>query len=288
MKARLGWKKDKFDKRDYLHVAAKDVPTIVDLSQFLPPVRDQGNVGSCVGFGVGINVTAWARKLSVYTEWFSPEWIYNGARFIEGSLSQDAGAYPKDALDWLRTKGSLLEHFWPYNPNQVDTTSPPSKFNTEASKYPLLSYYRITGGTDGICSALAQGFPVSIGTSWFDKWMNPGSTGLLPTVTAYDSVAGGHETCLWGYDKTKQVFYGVNSWGTSWGKTGFYLMPFSAFSVFNSLGGYDAHYVNVNWSVTPTPTPTPTPVPAVIHRVRLQQSVDAGKTWTNVFEGDLK
>jgi hypothetical protein len=369
--AKLGWQKDKFDKRDFTHMMAAVVPDVFILPN-VPPVRDQGNVGSCVGFGIGAKLTSLAQKLGVYTEWFSPTWIYNGARYIAGDLKYDDGAYPKDALDWLRTKGCLLEHFWPYNPNALDPTSPPSKYNTEAAKFPLLTYYRIDTGTDGICSAISQGYPVSIGTPWFDKWMDIGSTGVLPAVTKSDYVAGGHETCLYGYDKVKKVFYGINSWGDTWGKKGTYIMPFSAFAIFNYQGGYDAHYVDVKWGgATPTPTlvsitispanasiiagtttkftatglysdgttttivpvwssskptvvtvdttglltgvtagtaiisatmggitgtatititavgPLP-PGPIVIHRIRIQDSTDGGKTWVSVYEGDLK
>jgi len=275
--AKLAWKKDKFDKRDYLHMMLppKAVPDVVILDKYLPSIRDQGNVGSCVGFGVGVNLTFLAKKLKVYTEWFSPTWIYNGARFIDGNLSQDVGAYPRDALEWIRSKGCLLEHFWPYNPSRVDISSPSSNFNSEAVKYPIVSYFRVTGGIDAICSAISQSYYVSIGSVWFDKWMNPPG-GVLPSVNADDSIAGGHETCLYGYDKTKQIFYGINSWGTGWGNKGLYTMPFSSFSVFNKLGGYDAHYINVAWPVVVAPSK--------IKKVKLLTSQDNGSTWTTVYE----
>ena len=235
---RLGCKKDKFDKRDYMHVVRiPKLPDIVDLSGYLPEVRDQGNVGSCVGFGIGSNITAWAKKQKVFSEWFSPTWIYNGARFIEGTLREDSGAYPRDALDWLITKGCLLDHFWPYDSNKLDPTSPPSKFDLEAAKFPMLSYWRITGGTSGICDALAQGNFVSLGSPWYESWMDIRIDGILPNVGRYDSPAGGHETCLYGYDLIKKIFYGMNSWGTSWGKKGHFLIPFQAFNYFNAWGG---------------------------------------------------
>ena len=194
---KLGWRKSKFNSKDYLHISAATIPTSVILSQFLPAIRNQGNVGSCVGFGIGANLTGTAKKVGVYKEWFSPEWIYNGARYIEGTLSEDAGADPADALSWLSKKGCLLEEYWPYNPNVVDTTSPPSKYGPLASQWPLLTYTRVVNGTAGICSAISQNYLVSIGTPWFDSWMNIGSTGVLPSVTVNSSVAGGHETLLY-------------------------------------------------------------------------------------------
>ena len=71
MKSRLGWRKDKFDARDYLHMRIAEIPNIVVWDK-IPNVRDQGNEGACVGFGVGGQLTYLAMKLGVYTEWFSP------------------------------------------------------------------------------------------------------------------------------------------------------------------------------------------------------------------------
>ena len=120
--------------------------------------------------------------------------------------------------------------------------------------------------------------------------MDIGATGILPAVTAKSSVAGGHETFLFGYDQTKKQFAGQNSWGTSWGKAGTYLMPFAPFDgIFSTLGGYDAYYVTVSWG-TPAPTPTPTPVPPApaptpTKVTRLESSIDGEKTWTQLYKG---
>jgi hypothetical protein len=238
----LGWKKDKYSNKDFLHLTNLNIPDTVTLNPV--SIRDQGQLGSCVGFGIGANLTSKYR-----VEWFSPTWIYNGARFIEGTLTEDAGCEPRDALDWLVEKGCLLEHLWKYV-DVLDTRVPPSNFEQEAVKFPLATYYRIVDGIDGICSAIADGKFVSIGTPWFDKWMNIKVDGILPEVTKSDDVVGGHETCLYGYDKIKKVFVGMNSWSTAWGRVGHYTMQFSSFDVFKELGGYDTHYLSLR---IPTP-----------------------------------
>jgi hypothetical protein len=294
----FGWLKDPYDHRDFIHKPKLiKIPDNVNWGGYLPDVRDQGYIGSCVGFGIGANLSAWAKKLGIFIEWFSPTWIYNGARFIEGTLPYDDGCWPRDALDWLVRKGGLLEHFWPYDPYSLDTTSPPSKFDPEAAKYPLseyvtveggLGYYRVTGGADGIMSALADGYFVSIGTPWFWDWTDTDLEGNLPVITEKSEVAGGHETILYGYDKNKKRFLGMNSWGDGWGNYGMYTMPFSSFDVFNKLGGYDAHYIKVDWAeVPPEPEPPepvpPEPTPGQI-RIRLQWTLDGGASWMNILD----
>jgi Papain family cysteine protease len=256
----MSWKKDKFDHRDFIHgkhtPKAAKIPNTFSLEEYLPDVRDQGQVGSCTGFGIGGILTGLAKQLDVYTEWFSPEWIYNGARYIEGTLSQDAGAEPGDCMAWLSKMGCLLEEYWPYDPTRVDTTSPPSKDNSLAAKFPIMKYVRVTGGSAGICDALAAGNFVTIGTPWFETWMDVGSDGVLPSVNRRTPVAGGHETFLYGYNKSKKVFYGQNSWSSEWGNQGRYEMPFGCFDKdFSRFGGYDAYYVTASWSSTPIPVP---------------------------------
>jgi hypothetical protein len=292
----FGWRKDKFDSRDKLHAPfLKEIPDAVSLAQFCPPVRDQGQLGSCVGFGVGGNISGVAKQCGVFSEWFSPTWVYNGARLIEGSLSEDAGAEPRDALDFLVKNGCLLEHFRPYS-DTLDISDPTGwTVASNAKEWPLLSYVRVTDGVPNICDAIAQGYLVSLGASWYESWGEPGSSGVLPED--YSSVAGGHETFLFGYDATKSVFYGQNSWGSSWGKAGTYVMPFSAIEAFKTDGGYDAHYVKVNWSTTPPPPPpppTPTPGPCAVKlmyrkllgqkQLKVEESTNGGKTWRQVGE----
>ena len=296
---RTGWCKDKVDERDRIHVTAKVVPDVVDLSANLPDVRDQGNLGSCTGFGIGGNLTGTAIQSGVYAtmnvkearalrakieseelsadgavnfnqeneytaavtpEWFSPKWIYNGGRLLEGSLDEDSGCEPRDNLEFVRKYGCLLEHFAPYV-DKLDTTDP-TKWSSapEALKWPIVSYTRLVDGVDGVCSGLASGSFVSIGSPWYESWMDTDGEGTLEE--RYDWVAGGHETFLYGYDKTTGFFMGQNSWGSSWGLGGRYKMPFSAINAFKQDGGYDAHLVTVDWSgVEPPPPPPPNPKP---------------------------
>jgi hypothetical protein len=237
-----GWVKDKYDPQDYLHKRKLvRLPDNVALDTFLPPVRDQGQVGSCTGFGIGANIGGTARQLGVFAEWFSPTWLYNGARFIGGTLTQDLGAEPGDVLDWALHNGVLLERDWPYDPERLDKSAPSSERMGLALRYKDFRYFRVTDGAAGIRSALADGHLVSLGSPWYDSWFSPPDSGDLGPADG--NVAGGHETCLCGYHLSLERFVGMNSWGDGWGQRGFYLMPFSAMDRFKADGGYDAHYV---------------------------------------------
>jgi hypothetical protein len=290
---KFGWKKDPYRKpKGGYHLIVEAIPSVVNMSQWLMPVGDQGNVGSCTGWGISGSISSLAKKLSIdsnigFPDFFSPTWIYNGERFIEGTLSTDSGANPDDGFSWLNEMGALPDRYWPYNPNTLDTTSPPSGDDPLAAQWSVAAGVRVTGGFSGICSALAAGYFVAFGIPWFDSWMNPGPSGILQNVTVNSSVAGGHEVFLYGYDQTQNVLFGQNSWGASWGKSGLFTMPASAISVFNKLGGYDAMYATINYVPAPIPPPTPTPVPSTQRVLWVQESLDNGNTWQNIFKGNI-
>ncbi len=245
----FGHIKDRRDERDYLLRAVKPklIPDIVDLSLILPSVRDQGNQGSCVGHGIGGILTGKAIQIKTFTEWFSPRWIYYLGRFMGGYVNEDCGCEPRLALDGLLKSGCALESAWPYE-SDFDPSPPPDAAYRAAFGWPLLSYVRVVDGVDGLCTALADGNLVAIGSPWFTKWLPSPKDGKLPSIKCWDSVSGGHETLLYGYDKKAKYLKGLNSWGEDWGNDGKFLMPFSAITQFKKHGGYDSHIVRVNWT----------------------------------------
>ena len=249
-----GWQKDKYNpKAVYYRPKAVRLPPIIDLSNFCPPVRDQNGVGACVGFGIGGMAYTVAKAGKFAVDIYSPTWLYNGARFIEGTLAQDVGAAPQDAFDWATANGLLYENYWPFK-NELDKEAPSSVRVSQAIKYKDFIAVRVVNGLDGILSALSEGHCVAIGGPWSQRWERPSvETGLLDDPFG-SWIDGGHETFLYGYNSAAQVLFGQNSWSTDWGKAGRYQMPFSAINWFKVNGGYDAHYIQM------TATPVP-PVP---------------------------
>ena len=246
-----GWIKDKRNEQDYLLTAKKpvEIKEKSNLEYALPYIRDQGNQGACVGFGIGGILTGRAIQKNVYTEWASPRWIYYGGRCLGGYVNQDCGTEPRLALEWLIKFGCLLESAWRYQ-ERFDPIPPPNKLFSEAKKRPLFSYSRVVDSPDGnsvdaICTALSEDKLVAIGSPWFNKWM--ATDGTLKKPYCWDSIGGGHETFLYGHDYSTEYFNGVNSWGTDWGDKGRFLMPFSAIKMFKKRGGYDAHVLEINW-----------------------------------------
>lgn len=293
----LGWRKDPYNPLAEYHkmrMPALAIPDVgpADMVKFTPSVRLQ-QASDCTGFGIGGKLTATVNRLKITLsggkQFISPTDTYNGGRFIGGNLQYDDGAYPDDCYQWLVEKGCLPEGFWVYKGFEKRTR--PSSLDAEAAKYPLLevNVLRIVNGIDGICSVLAEGKYVSLGTPWPGIWMSS-KDGVLATPKLNASLAGGHEFYVYNYDRTKKVFYCVNSWGTGqWSYSGKYVpkghftITFASFDYFKSEGGWDAHTAKVEWATQPTP-PEPTRYPMI----KLSKSLDNGSTWTPLYEGTIK
>ena len=259
--SRYGWIKDPWREQDKL-LGAKPkgaIPTTANLSAYIPAVWNQGNQGSCTGHGIGGIITGKAIQLGLAPQAktdpgvrFSPRWLYYLGRLAEGTVEEDAGANPGDIFDSIVTMGCAHELDWPYPvyPSDFDpkTAVPESNIVNAALAHLVPTSIRIVDGVDGICAALAAGNLVAIGAPWYTKWESTDAAGHLAKVNCLSSVAGGHETYLYGYDYTTKYLMGSNSWGTDWGNNGRYLMPFGAIDCFKKKGGYDAHIVQVTWS----------------------------------------
>lgn len=251
----FGWHKDPYDSKDYLHKRKfVTLPPVVSHADLLTPVRRQ-LCSDCVGHGVGLALNGVKVELGIFEEWCSPTYIYNGARYIEGTLPFDLGCYPKDALDWTLKNGILLEHFWPYA--GFSKAVPSSERMKQADRYGGFQYWRCVDGIDGICDALASGFLVAIGSPWFKEWENTDACGRLAVPTSSSMEIGGHEYCLYGHNRNEGFFEAQQSWGIEWGNKGRFIMPFESIDIFKQRGGYDAHHVIFTKDIDTTPNPTP-------------------------------
>lgn len=219
---------DKLDTRDFLErEAATPLPLKADLSQWLPPVRDQGQEGSCTGFaGTGIMGWMW-RKYYNNPLTFAPQFLYRCERTIEGDVSQDAGASSRTMMLSMETYGVCLESSDPYS--DTGWTNPASKEQlAEARNYRIGSYAR-TLTRNGVKAVLAGGNVASIGILVYDSFESDtvASTGIVPVPNPKnEQLLGGHEIYIFGYDDTKEVFHVRNSWGQTWGMQGNFTLPY--------------------------------------------------------------
>ena len=85
------------------------LPSSVDLRSRMPPVYNQGALGSCT-----------ANALCALVQFLDPRlqgsrlFVYYNERRKEGTIPDDAGAYLFDGISTLETYGVCPETMWPY------------------------------------------------------------------------------------------------------------------------------------------------------------------------------
>lgn len=244
---RLNWKPDKPDFRDmpywnhpeFRRLAGATAPQSIDLRPKMPPIVDQGAIGSCTGNAIAgmlgfLELQELAAKAGGHAlldpstfKPFSRLFIYWNERSMEGDVRQDGGAAIRDGIKSIRNSGACSEQTWPYDQAHVFDVPSDQAFS-EASAHKIVTGYRIdTTNLDEMVGCLANGFPFVVGISIYSSFMNPqvAANGLVPMPMYNDSFEGGHAVCVVGYEAASQLFIVRNSWGESWGDKGHFYLP---------------------------------------------------------------
>jgi C1A family cysteine protease len=238
---RYNWIPDLPDQRDLLFrkvmAPPAKLPRAVDLRAHCPPVVNQGQIGSCTGNSLaGLIGYLELRELKsggpeVFTKGkFSPIsrlFIYYNERALEGTVDSDHGAQLRDGVKSLLNDGFCRESTWKYGESQV-LKKPSAQAYTEATKHKISQYVRLST-LDEMRHCLASNFPFVFGFTVYESFETAEvkKTGIMPMPEAAERVLGGHAVMAVGYDDAKRHLIIRNSWGTSWGQDGHFLMPYA-------------------------------------------------------------
>ena len=177
------WRRDNPDARDHMFTAAPaSLPARVDLRNYASAIEDQGQLGSCTGNAIAGAIELIDRKNGRRLD-VSRLFIYYEERVLEKTVNYDAGAYIRDGIKVVYTKGAPLESLWPYNLRKW-ATKPAQTAYTDALKRKVTGYQRCANFT-AVKNALALGNPVIIGFDVYESfeqgtWQNSNGSGLMP------------------------------------------------------------------------------------------------------------
>ncbi|MDJ0341060.1 C1 family peptidase [Streptomyces sp. H10-C2] len=243
--ARFGWVPDLPDARDHIYslprLALVSSPPRTDLRGSLPPVYNQGRIGSCTANAIAgaFEFELMRQQLPATTP--SRLFIYYNERAVEGHVGTDSGAQIRDGIKSVATLGVCPETEWPYDDTPAVSDGGPFPSGARAGKKPaagcykdaLLStataYQRIVQDLDQLKGCLAAGFPFVFGFTVYSSFESPevAKTGDAPLPASDDQVLGGHAVLAAGYDDTTQRFLVRNSWGPDWGQDGYFTLPYA-------------------------------------------------------------
>ena len=230
--AGYGWKRDLPDFRDAYRATARmatELPALVDLrtTGFMPPVYDQGRLGSCTANGIGACVDYQRKRQGL--DFITPSrlFVYFGERVIEGDVNQDNGAQIRDGIKVVADSGVCAETTWPYDITQF-AVEPSAAAIAEAATHQAVKYERVAQDLWSLKQALADGTPIVFGFTVYSGFEGPemASGGVLPMPAPTDKAIGGHCVVLVGYEDAHDQFIVRNSWGPDWADGGYFRMPY--------------------------------------------------------------
>lgn len=228
---RFGWVPDLPDARDFLYSAPEAVlaalPTKVDLRKQMPPVYDQGQLGSCTANAIAAAFEFDQRLEKLPDLVPSRLFIYYNERAIEGRVDSDSGAMIRDGIKSVAKLGVCDETEWPYEIASF-TVKPPRSAYTAAKQHQATVYRRVLPSLHQLQGCLASGYPFVFGFSVYESFMSPqvAQTGEVPLPPRGEQMVGGHAVLAVGYDDSVQRFIVRNSWGPKWGLRGYCTMPY--------------------------------------------------------------
>ncbi|WP_243156437.1 C1 family peptidase [Clostridium sp. C8-1-8] len=241
-------KEDKFDGRDYYYkdhpsVKLLELPKSVDLREKMPPIYEQGQLGSCTANAGCANEEYFINNRAELSRLF----LYYKERLIQGTVDEDSGASIRDICVALKNSGICEESFYPYDISKF-TAEPSAAADQNALQYTINSYHRITS-LEEVKQALASALPVLLGITVYESFENVGKDGFVPMPSFFETMLGGHAVLLVGYvdnNWKKQGDFSIcgmirkrrnnngyfilrNSWGTDFGDKGYMYLPYEVF-----------------------------------------------------------
>lgn len=221
-----GCKPPKRDLRDYKVCASSAIPSLLLPKSFelnkVTKVKDQGNISSCV-----------AHAVSTIAEYYDNGKHKLSTNFIYGIqqelLGRDGkGMYLADGCQILKKCGDMLEADCPYNWEVpkcytiAESAYKDSAKREKAYKYRIDSYYSCDSYEDIKYAIMTYG-PVLASIRMYSKYTWKDNEVIVPDTK---SNLGYHAVVLYGWDE--RGFKVQNSWGSSWGNKGYFIVTYES------------------------------------------------------------
>ena len=239
------------------------------LLQWFPPIRDQGLLGSCVAFAAGYYQLSYmiAREKNIAinnadnSTKYSPKFIYN---MINGGA--DGGSYAVHAYILMLQHGAPVWSLVPYDSSYLPWVTDAATWREALKARANTAVYVDNVGTNEgmllVKKLLNNGYVLTGGTyaySWVMTTVrdNPATTDDnsyigQEAISWQNGQDGGHFITIVGYNDNLWIdvngnstldanelgaFKIANSWGTSWGNSGFVWVSYDALRPITQVSG---------------------------------------------------
>ena len=211
------------------------LPASVDLSQYLPPIGDQGQYGTCVAWATAYNCKSALEaikfnlsrnQLQNAAYQMSPRYLFTA--LPDSKKGADCGGSDfTPAMELLLSQGVATRATVPYeNLGNCSQSLLDASWHADAAKHKIKYYRRLDANIVTLKQALAAKMPVVMGAKLDDSFMAWNSEAVYQNATSTTQVGihSYHAMCIVGYDNNRGprgAFKVVNSWSDQWGANGF-------------------------------------------------------------------
>jgi C1A family cysteine protease len=190
---------------------------------YVAGVRNQLNCGSCVAFGSVAVLEGTARYMrgapSLDVDISEAHLFYGWGATV--GVNCNTGWLPLPALTFATSKGVTYESEWPYSSGNSNGGSLPATWEQHRAK--ASGTADVTNNVQAIKNHLVSYGPVTgcfvVYTDFFSY-----KSGVYQHVSGQQE--GGHCVAIVGFDDAQGAWIIKNSWGTSWGMSGFGLIKY--------------------------------------------------------------
>ncbi|MCW2607993.1 MAG: peptidase [Frankiales bacterium] len=192
-------------------------------ANYVTPVKNQGNCGSCVAFGA----LATAETTAAFTQGQPGLALDLSEAHLFYTLGAATGAscangwWPEHAMNAMRTTGVTFEEYFPYSAGNSGGASLNADWPNRLAK--VTTSRSLAGNPAAIKEHISTHGAVSACLVVYQDFYSY-RTGIYRHVSGAE--AGGHCVSLIGYDDANRCWIAKNSWGPGWGDSGFFRIAY--------------------------------------------------------------
>lgn len=195
----------------------------VDGQNFVTPIRDQGNCGSCVAFGTCAAIEATFRRqrgdANLQVDLSEAHLFYCLAK--PQGVNCGTGWWPDKALTCAKETGITAESSFPYTAGDQDCSKLASDWQSHITQ--ISGFHAVTGDVAAMKEWISTHGALTACLVVYNDFFSYHS-GVYRHVTG--AQAGGHCVSIVGYSDAEGCWICKNSWGTGWGDNGFFKIAY--------------------------------------------------------------